>query len=129
LEVEESIWEKGVRKNTSAKSLGSRNRVERGVYTKERESVFIVKRRKEEGTSICGRSIAKRVYLFLQITTNITSILCGKKGWEEEDGTRLSLYKPMDNKKWISLTTYHRYTRWSREEKGVYKVGSEIGLQ
>jgi len=77
--VEESIWKEGVRKNASVKSLGSRNRVERGIYTKERESVFIVKRRKRGGTSIYGRSIAKEVHSSLQITTNITSTLCGKK--------------------------------------------------
>jgi len=129
LEVEESIWKEGVRKNASVKSLGSHNRVERGVYTKERKSVFVVKRRKGGGTSVHGRSIAKEVHPFLQITTNITSTLCGKKGWEEEDSTRLSSYKPIDDKKWISLTTYRRYTGWSREEKGVYEVGSEMGLQ
>jgi len=81
LEVEKGLWKKGVRKNASAKGLGPRNRVERGVYAKERESVFLVKRRKRGSASICGRSIAKRVYSFLQITANITSTLCGKKEW------------------------------------------------
>jgi len=79
--VKESLWEKGVRKNASVKGLGSCNRVERGVYTKERESIFVVKRGKGESASVHGRSIAKRVYPSLQITTNVTSTLCGKKGW------------------------------------------------
>jgi len=63
------------------KGLGPCNRIEKGVYAKERESVFPVKRGKRGSASICGRSIAKRVHLFLQITANVTSTLCGKKGW------------------------------------------------
>jgi len=81
LEVEKGLWKKGVRKDASAKGLGLCDRVERGVYAKERESVFIVKRGKRESTSICGGSVVKRVHSSLQITTNITSTLCGKKEW------------------------------------------------
>jgi len=80
LKVEKSLWEKRVRKNASAKGLGSRDRIERGIYTKERESVFVVKRGKGGSTSIRGRLTAKRVHPPLQITTNITSTLRGKKG-------------------------------------------------
>jgi len=69
------------------------------------------------------------VTLPLQITTNITSILCGKKEWKEEDSIGLSSCKPMDDKKWISPTTYRRYTGWSREKEGVHEVRSEMGLQ
>jgi len=78
--VEEALWKKGVRKNASAKGVGPCNRVERGVYAKKRESVFLVKRGKRGSAIICGRSIAKRVHSSLQITTNVTSTLCGKKG-------------------------------------------------
>jgi len=81
LEVEKGLWKKGVRKNASAKGLGPRNRVERGVYAKERESIFLVKRGKRGSVSICRRSIVKRVHSSLQITANVTSTLCGKKGW------------------------------------------------
>jgi len=63
------------------KGLGSHNRVEKGVYTKKRESIFVVERRKGGNTSICGRSVTKRIHLSLQITANVTSTLCGKKGW------------------------------------------------
>jgi len=79
--MKKGLWKKRVRKNASAKGLGSHNRVERGVYTKERKSIFIVERRKGGSTSICGRSVTKRVHPSLQIITNVTSILCGKKGW------------------------------------------------
>jgi len=81
LEVEESLWEKRIRKNASVKSLGPCNRVERRIYTKERKGVFIIQREKGESASICERSTAKRVHLTLQITANITSTLFGKKGW------------------------------------------------
>jgi len=78
--VKKGLWEKGIRKNASVKSLGSCNRVEREVYTKEGKGVFIVKRKKGGSTSICERSAVERVYSALQVTTNVTSTLCGKKG-------------------------------------------------
>jgi len=80
LEVEKGLWEKGIRKNASAKSLGSCNRVERRVYTKEGKGVFVVKRRKRGSTSICRKLAVERVHSALQVTANITSTLRGKKG-------------------------------------------------
>jgi len=62
------------------KGLELRNRAKRGVFTKEREGVFVVERREGGSTSICGRSTAKRVYTTLQIAANFTSVLCSKKG-------------------------------------------------
>jgi len=62
------------------KGLGLHDRAKRGVFTKEREGVFVVERREGGSTSICGRSTAKRVYTTLQIAANFTSVLCGKKG-------------------------------------------------
>jgi len=79
LEVEESLWKKGVGKDASAKGLGLHDRVKRGVFTKEREGVFVVERREGGSISIRGRSTAKRVYTTLQIAANFTSALCGKK--------------------------------------------------
>ena len=79
LEVEESIWEERVGKNASTKSLGPRNRIKGGIYTKEGKGIFVIKGRKGGSASVHGRSTMKRVYLTLQITTNITSALCGKK--------------------------------------------------
>jgi len=127
--VEKGLWEKGVGKDASAKGLGSRDRTKRGVYTKEREGVFIVERRKGEGTSICGRSTTKRVYPTLQVTANFTSAFCSKKGRQKKDGTRLPPYKPIDSKEQIPITAHCRHPRWGREKEGVYKVGSEMGLQ
>jgi len=45
-----------------------------------------------------------------------------------KNGTRLSIHKPVDNKKWISITPHYRYIGWSRKEKSVYKVEPEIGI-
>ena len=80
MKVEKSLWKKRVRKNASVKSLGPCNRGERRIYTKERKGVFIIQRGKGGSASIHGRSTAKRVHSTLQITTNVTSTLCGKKG-------------------------------------------------
>jgi len=80
LEVEESLWEKGVGKDASAKGLGSCNRVEGRVYPKEREGILIVKRRKRGGTSICRGSAKEGIYSTIQVTLDIASILCSKKG-------------------------------------------------
>jgi len=57
--------EKGVRKDASAKILGSCYRVERRVCAKKGKSVFIIKRRERRSTGICGGSAKKRVYLTL----------------------------------------------------------------
>ena len=45
--MEEGLWEKRIRKDASAKGLGSGDRVEGRVYTEERKGIFIVERRKE----------------------------------------------------------------------------------
>jgi len=78
--VPKRFWKKRVRKNASAKSLGPCDRVKRRIYTEERKGVFIIQREKGGSASIRGRSTAKRVHSTLQITTNVTSTLCGKKG-------------------------------------------------
>jgi len=47
----------------------------------------------------------------------------------KKDGTRLPPYKPIDGKERIPITAHCRHPRWGREKEGVYKVGSEMGLQ
>ena len=65
------------------------DRDERGVCTKEGESVPIVEGRKRGSKGVCLRAVKKGVYLTVQITTDGTSILCRKKIWEKADDTRL----------------------------------------
>jgi len=129
LEVEKSIRGKGVREDASTKGLGLCHRIEKRVHAKEEEGVFTVERGKGRGTSICERSIKERIHPTLQVVPNITSTLCGKKGWHMEDGTRLSTRKPVDDKEWVPFTPYCRHIGWSRKEKGVYKAGSKMGIQ
>ena len=99
LKVKEGIWKKGVRKNTSAKSLGSCNRVKGWVYTKKRKGIFTVKRRERKSTSIHKESAKKKVYSTVQVAPNFTSTFCNKKEQKTKNGTRLSTYKLVDNKK------------------------------
>ena len=129
MEIEEGILEKGIGKDASAQGLGSHHRVEGRIYTKKRKGIFIVKGRKRRDASICKGPIKKKIHPILQVTPNITSILCDKKGWNKENGTRLLTYKPVDNKKWISSASYCEYTRQSRKEKGVHKAGPCEGDQ
>ena len=77
--MEKGIWKKGVRKNASAKSLGSHNRIKRRLHTKEGESVFSIERRKRGSTSICRRPTEKGIHSTIQITLDIASTLCRKK--------------------------------------------------
>ena len=127
--MEKSIQKKGVKENTSMKDLGLYYRIERGVCTGKEKGILLVEGEKRGSTGICRRSVEKRIHLTFQVIPNITSTLCGKKGWHMENSIRLSVHKPMDNKEWVSLTPYHRYTRWSRKEKDVYKAGSEMEIQ
>ena len=128
MEVEKSVWKKGVRENTSVKDLGPCYRIERKVHTKKRKGV-LVEREKGGSIGICRGSVEERIYSTFQVTPNITSILCGKKGWHTKNGTRLLIHKPVDNKEWVSLIPHRRYTGWSRKEKGVHKARSEMRIQ
>jgi len=102
--------------------MGPCNRIERRVCAKERESVFVVKRRKRGGASICGGSAVKRIYSAIKITTDLTGPFYSKEGWKKENGVRLSSCKSVDSKKWVSLTPNCRHPGWSRKEEDVYKT-------
>jgi len=80
LEVEKGVQKKGVRENASAKDLGPCHRIERGVHTKKEKGILLVEGGKGRSTGICGGSVEERIHLTFQVTPNITSVLCGKKG-------------------------------------------------
>jgi len=63
--VEEGIWKERLRKDASAKGLGSCYRVKGGIYAKKGESVFAIKRKERRSTGICRGPIKKRVHLTL----------------------------------------------------------------
>jgi len=80
LKVEEGVQKKGVGENASIKDLGPRYRIKRGIHTKKRKDVLIVEGGKRRSTGICGGSVEERIHLTFQVTPNITSTLCNKKG-------------------------------------------------
>jgi len=63
--VEKSIWKERVGEDASTKNLGSCHRIKERVYTKEREGILIIKRRKRGSTDICERPVEERIYLTL----------------------------------------------------------------
>ena len=71
--------------------MESCNRYERRVCAKEGKGVLFVKRREERGMRVYRGTVKKGIYQTLEATLNGTSIFCGKEGWEEENGTRLSI--------------------------------------
>jgi len=58
-------------------------RFQRRVCSKEREDISIIKNKKEKGLEVCKESVEKEIYLTIEITINITSILCTEEEWEE----------------------------------------------
>jgi len=50
LEIEESIWEEKLKKNTSTKDLELYYKVKGGICTKKRKGLLVVKREKRRGT-------------------------------------------------------------------------------
>ena len=108
--MKEDVWKKGVRKNASAKDLGPCHRVERRVHAKKGKGILIVEGEKGRSTGIHEGSVEKRIHLAFQVAPNITSTLCGKKGWHTENGAGLSTHKLVDDKEWVPLIPYCRHT-------------------
>jgi len=109
--VEEDIWKKGVGENASAKDLGPCHRIKREIHAKKEKGVLIVEGGKGRSTGIHRESVEERIYPTFQVTPNITSILCSKKGWYTKNGTGLLTHKSVDDKEWVFFTLHHRYTK------------------
>ena len=73
--------------------MGLCNRDKRRICTKEGKGVSVVKGGKGGGERVYQRAVVERIYLTVKITTDSTSILCRKKGWEEADGARLPVFE------------------------------------
>jgi len=69
--------------------MGLCNRSKGGVCTKKGESISIVERIKRGSKGVYLRTTEEGVYLTIKVTTDNTSILCGEKGWKEENGLKL----------------------------------------
>ena len=108
--MEKGVWKEGVRKNASTKDLGPYHRIEREVHAKKGKDILIVEGGKGRSTSISRRSVKERIHPAFQVTPNITSTLCGKKGWHTENGAGLLTHKLVDDKEWVPLIPYCRHT-------------------
>jgi len=62
LEVEESIWKKGVGKDAGTKDLGLCHRIKGGIYAKKGESILTIERGKRGSTDIYGRPVEEGIY-------------------------------------------------------------------
>ena len=77
--------------------MGSYHRSQRRICAKEGQDLPIVKSRERGGTGVCEGSAEEEVHWAIKITTDITSVLCAKERWEEEDGAGLSISEQLDN--------------------------------
>ena len=71
----EGIWKKEVGKDASMKNLGPCHRIKGGIYAKKGESIFTIERGKRGSTGICGRPVEEGIYLTLQVTPDIASVM------------------------------------------------------
>jgi len=55
----------------------------------KRKGIPTVKRGERGGKGICERTIEKRIYPAVEVTTNSASILCGEERQEEMNDARL----------------------------------------
>ena len=53
------------------------------------EDISIVKNREGESIRVFKRLVEEEVYLAIEVTTYVTSILCAEEGWKKEDDARL----------------------------------------
>ena len=68
----------------------------------------MVKSRERRGVRVCEGSVEEGVYKAIEVTTNITGVLCAKKRWKNEDGARLLVFKQLDSQEKLSTTTDFR---------------------
>jgi len=73
--------------------MGPCNRLEGRICIKKRESITPVQRRERGDKRIHSEADKKEIYKTIKITTDSTSILCGKEGWKEEDGAGLPVFE------------------------------------
>ena len=91
--------------------MGSCHRSQRRICSKKGEDISIVKNRERRNLRICKISVEEEVYLTIKITTNVTSVLCAKERWEEEDSARLQISEQLDNQEQLFITTNLKLNR------------------
>ena len=71
--------------------MGSCDRCEGGVCTKEGESIPIVEREKRRGEGVHPGVAKEGIYLAIKVTSNSTGVLCGKERWKETNDAGLQV--------------------------------------
>ena len=89
--MDKGVWKEAIRKDANKEVVGSCDRDEGRVCTTKRKGIPTIERGERGGKGICERTIEKRIYLAVEVTTNSTGILCGEERWEETDGARLQV--------------------------------------
>jgi len=60
-------------------------------FISRKKKIYLFLRKKERSKRVYLGVDKKGIYSTIKITTNSTSVLCKKEGWEKEDSTRLSV--------------------------------------
>ena len=87
--MDQGLWEESKWEDADKKDIGLYNRFEGGICTKKRENLSLVQRRERESKRVYLEIGEKVIYSTIKVTTDCTSILYRKEGWEDDDGTRL----------------------------------------
>ena len=91
--MDKGIWEEAIGENANKEGVGSCNRCKGRVCSEEGEGVSTIKRREEGGEDVYRRTVKKRIYLTIKVTTDGASVLCKEKRWKKENGPGLSILK------------------------------------
>jgi len=61
--VDKGVWKEAVGENAHEETVGSCDRLERGIYAKKRKSVSFVERRKRGSIRVCEGAAEEGLYL------------------------------------------------------------------
>ena len=73
--------EKDVREDVDKKDLGSCYRSKKRICSEKREDISIVKNKERGSVGVCKESVEEEVYSTIEITTDITGVICAKERW------------------------------------------------
>jgi len=87
--MDKGVWKEVIREDADKEDMGSCDRCQERVRTKKMEGIPIVERRERRSERVCKKAVEKRIHSVVKVTTNSTSIFCGKEGWKEVNGAGL----------------------------------------
>ena len=102
---------KKVRKNANKEDIRLCYRSQRRFCSGNGKNISVIKNRERRDLGVFEGLVKKEVYLTIEITTGITSVLCAKEEWKEENGARLSIFEPLDDQEQLSIATNFRFNK------------------